>query len=120
MNDQSILFTKIVERIGLGIDGLGVAVIVIGVLIATFSFLSRSKKQPFQVTYVDYRQNLGRIILLGLEFLVAGDIVRTVAVSPTYTSVGLLSIIILIRFVLSMQLEIEINGSLPWQSKGKK
>ena len=110
-------FTKIVEMIGLGVDGLGVLVIVVGALIATFTFLFRSGPMSFKESYTPFRQNLGRVILLGLEFLIAGDIIRTVAVSPTFTSVGLLSLIILLRFFLSLQLQWEIEGTLPWQKE---
>ena len=66
-----------------------------------------------------FRQGLGRAILLGLEFLVAGDIIRTVGVSPTFTSVGVLAIIVLIRTFLSFELELEIDGRWPWQRQEK-
>ena len=65
--------------------------------------------------YAKYRRLLGRSILLGLEFLVAGDIIRTVAVDPTFASVGVLGIIVIIRTFLSFSLELEITGRWPWQ-----
>jgi hypothetical protein len=68
--------------------------------------------------YVRYRRALGRAILLGLEFLVAGDIIRTVAISPTFTSLGILAIIVAIRTFLSTELELEIEGRWPWQRRG--
>jgi uncharacterized membrane protein len=61
---------------------------------------------------------VGRAILLGLEFLVGGDIIRTVAVSPTFTSVGVLALIVLVRTFLSFSLEVELDGRWPWQGKG--
>ncbi len=64
-----------------------------------------------------YRRNLGRSILLGLEFLVAADIIKTVAVTPTFTSVGVLAIIVLIRTFLSWSLQLEIEGRWPWQKE---
>lgn len=64
-----------------------------------------------------YRQLLGRSILLGLELLVAADIIRTVAVTPTFESVGVLAIIVLIRTFLSFSLELEITGRWPWQKE---
>jgi uncharacterized membrane protein len=67
--------------------------------------------------YRAYRQLLGRSILLGLELLVAADIIRTVAVTPTYESVGVLAIIVLIRTFLSFSLELEITGRWPWQKE---
>jgi uncharacterized membrane protein len=64
------------------------------------------------------RRRLGRSILLGLEFLVAGDIVRSVVVSPSFQSVGVLAIIVLVRSFLSTTLEMEISGTLPWRRDG--
>ncbi|MCE9625573.1 MAG: DUF1622 domain-containing protein [Deltaproteobacteria bacterium] len=109
------LFAQIIEWIGLSLDGFGVGVILMGALGSVGRFLWGRKGADLSDAYRQLRENLGRTILLGLEFLVAGDIIRTVAVSPTYRSVGLLGIIIAIRFFLSMQLEVEINGRFPWQ-----
>ena len=67
--------------------------------------------------YREYRQLLGRSILLGLELLVAADIIRTVAVTPTFTSVGVLAVIVLVRTFLSFSLELEITGRWPWQKE---
>jgi uncharacterized membrane protein len=64
--------------------------------------------------YRQYRLGLGRAILLGLEFLIAGDIIRTVATSPTFRSVGILGTIVLIRTFLSFALTLEVEGRLPW------
>jgi uncharacterized membrane protein len=65
--------------------------------------------------YRDLRRDLGKAILVGLEFLVAADIIRSVAVDPTFASIGVLGLIVLIRTFLSWSLEVEINGSWPWQ-----
>jgi uncharacterized membrane protein len=67
--------------------------------------------------YSLYRQDVGRAILLGLEFLIAGDIIRTVVVAPTLQNVIVLGIIVLIRTFLSLSLQLEIEGKLPWQRK---
>jgi uncharacterized membrane protein len=67
--------------------------------------------------YQRFRQQLGQTILLGLEFLVAGDIVRTVATTPNLTSVAILAAIVLIRTFLSFSLEVEITGRWPWQKR---
>ncbi|MER7008767.1 DUF1622 domain-containing protein [Dactylosporangium sp. NPDC000555] len=67
--------------------------------------------------YRRLRQQLGQTILLGLELLVAGDIIRTVAVSPTLTGVAILASIVLIRTFLSFSLEVEISGRWPWQKR---
>lgn len=73
--------------------------------------------REFQETYRLYRQGVGRALLLGLEFLVAADIIRTVAISPTFTSVGVLAMIVVIRTFLSWSLELELEGHWPWQKR---
>jgi uncharacterized membrane protein len=67
--------------------------------------------------YEDFRRQLGRSILLGLEFLVAADIIRTVAITPTPQSVAVLGGIVLIRTFLSFSLQLEMTGAWPWQGK---
>lgn len=106
-------FKETVEVIGLVIDAAGVLVIVLGLLIATGRFLFglRDARSPYQ----RFRQDLGRGILLGLEFLVAADIIRTVAVAPTLENVLVLGLIVLIRTFLSMALGVELEGRWPWQ-----
>lgn len=68
--------------------------------------------------YTSYRRQLARAILLGLEVLVAADIIATVAISPTLTSVGVLAGIVLVRTFLSFSLEVEIEGRWPWRRQG--
>ncbi|MDA0255383.1 MAG: DUF1622 domain-containing protein [Planctomycetota bacterium] len=105
-------FTRFVEAVGLVIDGAGVLVIVVGILVA----LLRVAVGPVSDDpYRRLRQDLGRGILLGLEFLVAADIIRTVAVTPTLQSVAVLGLIVLIRTFLSMALQVEVEGRIPWQ-----
>lgn len=72
-------------------------------------------KHDGRLAYKTMRQSFGGAILLGLEILVAGDLIRTVAVYPTLENVGVLAIIVLIRTVLSFSLEIEIDGVPPWR-----
>lgn len=107
------------EGTGKAVDVAGVAAIVLGViaasLIAAHALLRRRRDQDI---YHRYRQRLGRSILLGLELLVAADIIRTVAITPTFESVGVLGMIVLIRTFLSFSLELEITGRWPWQ-KGR-
>ena len=67
--------------------------------------------------YLRYRQEIGRSILLGLEFLVAGDIIRTVVVAPTMENVKVLGVIVIIRTFLSISLQVELEGRWPWQTK---
>lgn len=70
---------------------------------------------PFDRRYRALRANLGRAILLGLEFLVAADIIGTVAIEPSFRSLGVLALIVAIRTFLSFSLELEISGRWPWQ-----
>ena len=109
---------ELIESIGRGVDVAGVLVIVFGGLLATILFVRRAlRREESSASYRAYRQSLGRAILLGLEFLVAGDIIRTVAVSPTFTSVGVLAVIVVVRTFLSFSLEVELEGRWPWQSR---
>jgi uncharacterized membrane protein len=109
-------FAGLAEKLGLAIETLGVAVIAASVVLAALLFLTRSiSPQTRDRAYRDTRRCLGRGILLGLELLVAGDIVRTVAVDPTFSSIGVLGLIVLIRTFLSFALEVELNGRWPWQ-----
>ncbi len=108
-------FTPIVETIGKIIDGIGVLVVVLGLAVAVVRFFATMRKAPDP--YRQFRQDIGRGILLGLEFLVAADIIRTVAVAPTLGGVLVLGLIVLIRTFLSMALEVELEGRWPWQPK---
>jgi uncharacterized membrane protein len=99
------------------IEIAGLAVIVGGGLFAIARFIInvRQHLRP----YPTFRRDLGRSILLGLEFLVAGDIISTITIEPTLTSVSVLGLIVLIRTFLSFSLEVEINGRWPWQPDAK-
>lgn len=110
--------TELAEQTGLAVEGLGVLVIVASVAVALAVLLWRSAHaRTRQAAYQDTRRCLGRGILLGLEVLVAGDIIRTVAVTPTLGSVTVLAIIVLVRTFLSFVLTLEIEGRWPWQPK---
>jgi uncharacterized membrane protein len=107
-------YSSVVDKVAQVVDGAGVAVIVIGAVIAAGAAAVRLERRQAG-TYRVFRLQLGRAILLGLELLVAGDIVRTVATTPTLADVGVLAIIVLIRTFLSFSLEVELTGLLPWQ-----
>jgi uncharacterized membrane protein len=92
----------------------GIGVIVIGSAIATVAFLARAPR-PSYTAYKTYRQHLGQAILLGLELLVAADIINTVGVDPTLRTVAVLGGVVLIRTFLSFSLEVEIEGRWPWR-----
>ena len=99
-------FRDAIETVGEVVDALGVAVMVVGFAV-TAGLAVRDRSAPD--AYAAARRRLGRAILLGLEVLVGGDIIRTVATSPTFTSVGVLAVIVLIRSFLSFTLELEIS-----------
>lgn len=108
-------FVDVIETVGKAIDAVGVAVIAIGALISAMFALSRLRRRTGEV-YRTFREQLGRSILLGLEFLVAADIIRTVAVTPDARSVAVLGGIVLIRTFLSFSLQLEVTGYWPWQA----
>jgi uncharacterized membrane protein len=108
-------FESAISAVGTAVDVVGVAVIVVGAAIASFRALRPLLGRRGEPVYEKYRRDLGRSILLGLEFLVAADIIKTVAVAPTFTSVGVLALIVLIRTFLSFSLQLEITGRWPWQ-----
>ncbi|MDQ3548395.1 MAG: DUF1622 domain-containing protein [Chloroflexota bacterium] len=109
-------FEEWVELAGKTIDGAGIVIIIGGALLATLDFLNHLRRdEGMQAAYRRYRVGLGRAILLGLELLVAADIIRTVAIAPTFESVGVLAAIVLIRTFLSTALEVELEGRWPWR-----
>ncbi|MCL8488290.1 putative membrane protein [Bradyrhizobium sp. USDA 4011] len=99
------------------IELLGVLVIVGGVVTATAFALREMGQGAFVDAFRSYRANLGRGILLGLEFLIAADIIGMVAIVPSFDRLGILAVIIAIRTFLSFSLQIEIEGRLPWQRR---
>ena len=111
-----MVYNDVIEKIGMTIDAAGVVVIVTGAAIAFVACAVRISRRRGDA-YRRFRQQLGQTILLGLELLVAGDIVRTVAASPSLTSVAVLAAIVLIRTFLSFSLEVEIAGRWPWQKR---
>ena len=107
---------EVIEAIGTTIDAIGVAVIAGGAVLAVFMTLGKGRREEGGA-YDFFRRRLGRAILLGLEFLVAADIIRTVAVTPTGESVLVLGGIVLIRTFLSFSLQLEMTGAWPWQQR---
>ena len=111
------ILERTAEQIGIIIEAVGVLVIVIGTVVASGLFAHRLfRGAKYSVSYQDYRRNLGQAILLGLEFLLAADIVGTVVIAPTFKNLGVLGLIVLIRTALSFALEVEINGHWPWKN----
>jgi uncharacterized membrane protein len=111
-----VSLVEIIEGIGSTIDAIGVAVIAGGAVLAVALTLAKGRDEDGG-PYDFFRRRLGRAILLGLEFLVAADIIRTVAVTPTGESVLVLGGIVLIRTFLSFSLQLEMTGAWPWQQR---
>ena len=110
-------FNETIEAIGKLVDLAGVTVILVGIAVSTARFATRFSHGQGAEAYRSYRMVLGRSILLGLEMLVAADIIRTVAATPTFRTVGVLGLIVLIRTFLSVSLEVELTHRFPWQGR---
>ena len=107
----------IIEKFALGVEAAAVAVIILGIVIATGHYIFKLlRKRSAIETFDIYRHVLARTLLLSLEFLVAADIVRTVLIEErSFTNIGVLGLIILVRTFLGWALEVEINGRWPWR-----
>ena len=110
------MFSELLHWITRAIEAAGVGVIVLGIALPSIAFIR--SRAPDRVK--SYRSAVGRGILLGLEFLVAADIINTVAVDPTLASLAVLAGIVAIRTFLSFSLEVEIEGRWPWQRSSSK
>jgi len=112
------VINEMLHGIATAVEIGGVAVILIGAISATWIFLQRTRvREAWPKAFHQYRANLGRGILLGLELLVAADIIGTVAVEPTIDNLKVLGLIVLIRTFLSFSLQVEIDGCLPWRRR---
>lgn len=101
-----------IHLVGVCIEIFGVFIIVAGIVWSTFLCVNwRKHAQP----YDDYKIRIGRSLLLGLEVLVAADIVKTIAIELTFTSLGLLAGLVIVRTFLSWTLVLEIEGRWPWR-----
>ena len=113
-------FKEAVTYVAYAIEAFGVLVIIVGCAAATVRLLPQLKSRSGIEVYHEYRQLIGRAILLGLEFLIAGDVIRTVIVSHTLTDVAALALMVLVRSFLSFTLTMEIEGKLPWDTGREK
>jgi uncharacterized membrane protein len=113
---EPALFDAVLHWSSLGLEAAGVVVVVVGALVA-FAVAAKGLGRGADRSdlYHDFRRRLARSILLGLEFLVAADIIGTVAVEPTVDNLLVLGLIVVIRTFLSFSLEVEIEGRWPWR-----
>lgn len=111
-------YTMWVERAALAVEALAALLIFGSVVIATLAWLVRSAaaRETLVATYKDYRRRLGRALLVGLEILVAADIIRTVVLDSTLRSIAGLGLLVLIRTFLSWSITLEIEGRWPWEA----
>src|SRR5919202_390812 len=109
----SDMYGQIIDAIGRVFESAGVVAVIVGCVFALAGYVFGNRDDD---AYAMVRRRIGRSILLGLELFVAGDIIRTVTVSHTFTTVGVLAVIVLIRTFLSFTLEVEIDGRWPWQT----
>jgi uncharacterized membrane protein len=103
-----------IELASAGIEALAVAIMLVFILAGTFHWLARSR-QGILGGYDRYRVILGKSLLVGLELLVAADIIRTVALDLTLRNIGILGALVLVRTFLGWTLEVEVEGRWPWQ-----
>ncbi|MGI9252118.1 MAG: DUF1622 domain-containing protein [Thermomicrobiales bacterium] len=110
-------YNDAIELAGRAMEVAGVAIIVVGAVTATWRYLKLLEREgtTAKSLYRQFRTGVAMAILLGLEFLVAGDIIRTVVIEPNMQSVLVLGLIVLIRTFLSFELTLEIEGLWPWQ-----
>jgi uncharacterized membrane protein len=112
-----VTFTEVMDWVSRGFEIAGIAVLVIGFVAGVVKALLTYAHGRRESSYDLLRRYFGRSILLGLEILIAADLIRTVAVQPTLQNVLVLGLIILIRTFLSFTLEIEMDGVAPWRRR---
>lgn len=113
---ESGFLAGLLPLITLIIEWCGIAIIVGGLVFGTVRFaISALGLSADDQRFRRYRADVGRGILLGLEFLVAADIIATVALEPSLESLAVLAGIVAIRTFLSLSLEVEVSGRWPWQ-----
>jgi uncharacterized membrane protein len=99
-----------------GFEVLGVVTMLVGFVVAVIlAIVTLVRQREAKAAYISLRNSIGLVILLGLEILVAADLVKTVTSTPSLTDAAVLGIIVLIRTVLSFSLQIEIEGMVPWK-----
>jgi uncharacterized membrane protein len=108
-------FQDTMERVVQGFEIAGVAILVVGSLLAFVSAAAAIRRVGRRAAYERARQDVGRAILLGLEVLIIADIVQTITVDLTIDSALTLGLVVLVRTFLSFSLEIELEGALPWR-----
>ena len=110
------MIRELIEMVAQGIEDLAVLIIVGGIVFSLVRYPFH-RRQQVENAYKPFKEMIGKTLLLGLEFLVAADIIRTVALSPTLQNVVILGVLVFIRTSLSWSIVVEIEGRWPWQAK---
>ena len=110
------MIRELIEWVAQGIEVLAVVIILGGIIYGIGRYFFHQRQQADDA-YKRFKDKIGKALLLGLEFLVAADIIRTVALSPTLQNIVVLGVLVLIRTFLSWSLVVEIEGRWPWQAK---
>lgn len=113
-------FTEVGSSIAHTIEAVGVVIITIGFIYAVISAIRDLSKKDKDTLITEFRKNIKTNMVLGLDFLVAGDIIRTVIVNPTLSGVASLGLLVLIRTMLVFTIHLEVRGRWPWQGKGDR
>ncbi len=115
MKGEGVDYKSIAEGVARILEGFGILAIVAGIAWSGMTYFTTNREDQGTTAYQQFRRRIGRSILLGLEILVAADIIHTVATTPTFQSLGVLGLLILIRTFLSIEIEMELEGRWPWQ-----
>jgi uncharacterized membrane protein len=107
---------RLIGEIGFYVEVFGVVVIVVGIVHAVGRYGMEYFRDSGGDLYTAFRSHIGRSLMLGLEFLVAGDIIRTVVISHSISDVAALGLLVLVRTVLVFTIHLEVEGRWPWQS----
>ena len=113
-------YEQTIANVSKAVEVVGIGVLIVGGCYALAAFTLKVTRGGSTDAYEDLRRSLGRSILLGLEILVAADIIRTIAITPSFTSVGVLGLIVVVRTFLSFSLEAELDGQWPWRKAGDR
>jgi uncharacterized membrane protein len=110
-------YHDIIAATVVAVEMIAVSILAVGVAwVLGRAGIHRLQRRPWEVVFVETRLGLGRVLLLGLEVLIAADIILTVALELTLVNVGALGLLVLVRTFLSWAIEVETEGRWPWQA----
>ncbi len=107
---------RFLEITAVGISLFAVAVIIVGFIVAAWHYIHRFRETNPEENFIDFKIELGSVLLLGLEILVLADVIETITVTPTFHSLAGLAAIIVVRTAVSWALTLETEGRWPWQA----